>query len=185
MKTCIYVLFSIQSCCFYELHPQIRTPRDQSRRLALSELCRKMFEFLTLADIGGNTPWGFSGIFFYRSNVTIFHSFPTIFFTNLLKISRTWPLTFDLWRHNWGHVRRKMRSVAHNLQTSPFLLVIWMQTCIHVYICIYVCIHVTWCYSTNCGTHAFHRSSGPSKSTDVNWGINDLCRLFEFHCLLR
>ena len=39
------------------------------------------------------------------------------------------PLTFDLWRHNWGHVRRKMRSVAHNLQTSPFLLVIWMWTC--------------------------------------------------------
>ena len=39
------------------------------------------------------------------------------------------PLTFDLWRHNWGHVRRKMRSVGHNLQTSPFLLVIWMWTC--------------------------------------------------------
>ena len=38
-------------------------------------------------------------------------------------------LTFDPWRHNWGHVRRKKRSVAHNLQTSPFLLVIWMWTC--------------------------------------------------------
>ena len=56
-----------------------------------------------------------------------------------------------------------MRSVGHNLQTSPFLLVIWMW-------------HVV-----PCSTHAFHRSSGP---TQVNWGqlrsneVNDLCRLF-------
>ena len=65
------------------------------------------------------------------------------------------PLKFDLWRHNWGHVRRKMRSVAHNLQTSPFLLVIWMRTC-----------------STNYQVVLMHSTGHPvlRRSTEVNWG---------------
>ena len=77
------------------------------------------------------------------------------------------PLTFHLWRHNWGHVRRKMRSVAHNLQTLPFFasdmdVDMWYQV---------VLIHSTG--------HLVLR-----RSTEVNRGqlrsneVNDLCRLF-------
>ena len=73
----------------------------------------------------------FWNIFFVnRSIVTIFSiAFRPSFLRPPWKFQDPDPLTLDLWRHNWGHVRRKMRSVAHNLQTSPFLLVIWKWTC--------------------------------------------------------
>ena len=76
--------------------------------------------------------------------------------------------TFDLWRHNWGHVRRKMRSVQHAT---------WSITCKHRRFCQwYECGHLV-----PSSTHAFDRSSGP---TQVNRGqmrsnvANELCRLF-------
>ena len=90
---------------------------------------------LTLAGTGKGvdaTPLRFFwNIFFiYWSNATIFSiAFPPSFLRPPWKFQDPDPLTFDLRRHNWGHVRRKMRSVAHNLQTSPYLLVIWMWTC--------------------------------------------------------
>ena len=66
------------------------------------------------------TPSGFSEIYFLFTGrmSSIFIQLTDHPFYVPLKISRPWPLTFDLWRHNWGHVRRKMRSVAHNLQAS-------------------------------------------------------------------
>ena len=96
-------------------------------------------------------------------------SLPNTFSRPSWKFQDPDPLTFDLWRHNWGHVRRKMCSVAHNLQASPFLLVIWI---LHEYYLGHV---------VPSSTQAFHRSSGP---TQVNRGqlrsneVNDLCRLF-------
>ena len=73
----------------------------------------------------------FWNIFFVnRSIVTIFSiAFRPSFLRPPENFKTLIPLKFYLWRHNWGHFRRKMRSVGHNLQTSPFLLVIWMWTC--------------------------------------------------------
>ena len=73
----------------------------------------------------------FWNIFFVnRTIVTIFSiAFRPSFYVPPENFKTLTPLTFDLWRHNWGHVRRKMRSVAHNLQTLSFLLAIWMWTC--------------------------------------------------------
>ena len=49
-----------------------------------------------------------------------------------------------------------MRSVAHNLQTSPFLLVIWMWTC------------STKQYS--CIPQVIRSYAGQPRSTEVKWG---------------
>ena len=61
------------------------------------------------------------------------HHFSIVFCLSFLRSHENFktmiPLRFDLWPRNWSHVRRKMRSVAHNFKTSPFLLVIWMWTC--------------------------------------------------------
>ena len=76
------------------------------------------------------TPCGFSEIFFCLlvECHQFLYSLPNTFSRPSWKFQDPDPLTFDLWRHNWGHIRRKMCSVAHNLQASPFLLVIWMWT---------------------------------------------------------
>ena len=56
----------------------------------------------------------FRNIFFYRSNVINFSiAYRTSFFHPSWKFSDPDRLNFDLWRHNWGHVGRKMRSVVH------------------------------------------------------------------------
>ena len=91
---------------------------------------------LTFAGTGRRRGWCnplqfFRNLFFvYWSNATNFSiAYRTYFLRPSWKFPDPDPLTFDLWRHNWDNVRRKMRSVAHNLQASSFLLVIWMWTC--------------------------------------------------------
>ena len=87
---------------------------------------------LTLAGTGGDAPPPVCQECLFCLPVEchqFFYSLPTILFTSPWKFPDPDPLTFDLWRHDWGHVRRKMRSVAHNFQASSFLLVIWMWTC--------------------------------------------------------
>ena len=95
-------------------------------------------EFQTLAGTGGggggvtHPPAGFlEYIFVYQSIVTIFfYSFPPTLFTSPpLKISKPWPPNIWHMTSYLGSWQAKMRSVAHNLQTSPFLPVIWMWTC--------------------------------------------------------
>ena len=106
-------------------------------------------------------PCGFSGISFLLTvGLSPFFSiaFRPSFYVPPENFKTLTPLTCDLWRHNWGHVRRKMRSVAHYLQTSPFLLVIWMWTWLgwkHQF-------QVVLMHSTG---HPVLR-----RSTEVNWG---------------
>ena len=73
-------------------------------------------------------PCGFSGISFCLPVewYHFFYSFPPIFLRPPWKFQDPDPPNIWLWRHSWGHLRRKMRSVAHNLQTSLFFLVVWM-----------------------------------------------------------
>ena len=101
--------------------------------------------------------------FVYCSYVTIFSvAFRSSFYVPPENFKTLTSLIFDLWRHNWDHVRRKC--------------VPWHITCKHRRFCmLYECGRVV-----PSSTHAFHRSSGP---VQVNRGqlrsneVNGLCRL--------